>query len=307
MVSKISRRIYMVAFVLIIGVTLNVGTADALLSSSQYNALRDQFRLGSGTAITAPTPTTPATPTTPTTPSTPTTPEPASPSTPTAPTAPTTPSTPSTPDIGQSAPNNSRADYYSRFNDNRGNFFTYPGNTGGTGTIPTPAPAPTPTPAPAPAPNPTPTPTPNPTPAPAPAPTTPPVSNPGDVGVGEKQMLDLVNQERIKAGLPAFKVDSRLVTLARQKSQDMYQNNYFSHTSPTYGSAYDMEKKAGISARVMGAENIAKAATVTRAHDLLMNSAGHRANILDSRHDTIGIGIVSTPGGVYVTQLFLGN
>ena len=120
-------------------------------------------------------------------------------------------------------------------------------------------------------------------------------------------MLDLVNQERIKAGLPAFKVDSRLVTLARQKSQDMYQNNYFAHTSPTYGSAYDMEKKAGISARVMGAENIAKSATVTRAHDLLMNSAGHRANILDSRHDTIGIGIISTSGGVYVTQLFLGN
>ena len=127
------------------------------------------------------------------------------------------------------------------------------------------------------------------------------------MAASEKQMLDLVNQERIKAGLPAYKVDSRLVTLARQKSQDMYQNNYFSHTSPTYGSAYDMEKKAGISARVMGAENIAKAATVTRAHDLLMNSAGHRANILDSRHDTIGIGIVSTSGGVYITQLFLGN
>ncbi|KJS72486.1 MAG: hypothetical protein JL56_13020 [Desulfotomaculum sp. BICA1-6] len=127
------------------------------------------------------------------------------------------------------------------------------------------------------------------------------------MAAGEKQMLELVNQERIKAGLPAFKVDSRLVNLARQKSQDMYQNNYFSHTSPTYGSAYDMEKKAGISARVMGAENIAKSATVTRAHGLLMNSAGHRANILDSRHDTIGIGIVSTPGGVYVTQLFLGN
>lgn len=298
----------MVAFALIIGVTLNVGTADALLSASQYNALRDQFRLGTGTAIAAPTPTTPTTPATPSTPTAPTEPteptEPTTPATPSTPTAPTEPTTPSTPNISQPAPYNSRTDYYSRFNNNRGNFYTYPGNTGGTGTVPTPAPTPTP------APVPEPVPTPAPAPTPTPEPTPPPASNPGDVGsmaAGEKQMLDLVNQERIKAGLPAFKVDSRLVNLARQKSQDMYQNNYFSHTSPTYGSAYDMEKKAGISARVMGAENIAKSATVTRAHGLLMNSAGHRANILDSRHDTIGIGIVSTPGGVYVTQLFLGN
>lgn len=132
----------------------------------------------------------------------------------------------------------------------------------------------------------------------------------GDVGslsASEKQMLDLVNQERIKAGLPAFTVDSELVELARMKSEDMYENNYFSHTSPTYGTAYDMEKKAGINARVMGAENIAKASSVTRAHELFMGSEGHRTNILDPRHDTIGIGIVETSSGVFVTQLFLGD
>jgi len=123
----------------------------------------------------------------------------------------------------------------------------------------------------------------------------------------EKLMLDLVNQERIKAGLPAFTVDMRLVNLARLKSQDMYQNNYFSHTSPTYGSALDMERKAGISARVMGAENIAKAATTQRAHELFMGSAGHKANILNAQHDAIGIGIVKLTGGVIVTQLFLGD
>jgi len=123
----------------------------------------------------------------------------------------------------------------------------------------------------------------------------------------EKLMFDLVNQERIKAGLPAFTIDMRLVNLARMKSQDMYQNNYFSHTSPTYGSALDMERKAGISARVMGAENIAKAATTQRAHELFMGSAGHRANILNAQHTAIGIGIVKTTGGVIVTQLFIGN
>jgi uncharacterized YkwD family protein len=123
----------------------------------------------------------------------------------------------------------------------------------------------------------------------------------------EKEMLDLVNQERVKAGLHPFVLDMRLVQLARLKSQDMYQNHYFGHVSPTYGTAYDMEKRAGISARVMGGENIAKAATVARAHQLFMSSELHRANILDPRHDAIGIGIVTTPYGVYVTQLFIGD
>jgi len=134
--------------------------------------------------------------------------------------------------------------------------------------------------------------------------------NTGDTGSmssNERQLLDMVNQERQKAGLSPYSADSRLVRLARMKSRDMYENNYFSHTSPTYGSAYDMEKDAGVSARVMGAENIAKARSVSSAHSLFMNSDGHRANILDSRHDTIGIGIVQGGSTLYVTQLFTGN
>lgn len=150
------------------------------------------------------------------------------------------------------------------------------------------------------------------TPQPTTQPTTPPATNPAPgstsgLSADEQLMFDLVNQERVKAGLSAYTVDMRLVTLARQKSQDMYVNNYFSHISPTYGSALDMEKKAGISARVMGAENIAKAATTQRAEDLFMGSAGHKANILNPLHTAIGIGIVSTPNGVVVTQLFMGN
>lgn len=132
----------------------------------------------------------------------------------------------------------------------------------------------------------------------------------GDVGAltpDEKVLFDLANQERIKAGLHTFKVDPRLVRLARMKSRDMYENNYFGHVSPGYGSAYDMERDAGISARIMGAENIARCATVQRAHAFFMGSAGLRANILDPRHDSIGVGVVSTPYGVYVTQLFLGD
>ncbi|WP_034631425.1 CAP domain-containing protein [Desulfotruncus alcoholivorax] len=120
-------------------------------------------------------------------------------------------------------------------------------------------------------------------------------------------MLELVNQERSKAGLPMYEVDPKLVQLARMKSKDMYHNRYFRHTSPTYGSALSMEIKAGFSAMVMGAENIAKAATVLRTHELIMNSANHRNNVLDPRHTIIGIGIFETPYGVYVTQLFAGN
>jgi len=128
-----------------------------------------------------------------------------------------------------------------------------------------------------------------------------------DLNADEKLMFDLVNQERVKAGLPAYTLDMRLVNLARLKSQDMVQNNYFDHVSLTYGTPYEMEKNAGISARVMGAENIAKAATAQRAFELFMGSAGHKANILNSLHDAIDIGIVSTPSGVVVTQMFIGN
>lgn len=130
---------------------------------------------------------------------------------------------------------------------------------------------------------------------------------PADLSLNEKLMLNMVNQERIKADLPVFTLDIAAAGLARLKSLDMYQNNYFNHISPAYGSALDMERKAGISARVMGAENIAKAATLQRAHELFMGSAGHRDNILNPRHDAIGIGIVEVQGGVIVTQLFLGN
>ncbi|MEW6182379.1 MAG: CAP domain-containing protein [Bacillota bacterium] len=143
-------------------------------------------------------------------------------------------------------------------------------------------------------------------------PGTPPPSSGGfgDVDVltaGERKIFDLVNQERVKAGLPAYTVDARLVKLARMKSQDMHDRNYFSHTSPTYGTAYRMEVNAGIRARVMGAENIARTYSVERAHVLFMNSEGHRANIMDARHDVIGIGVYSTSNTVWVTQLFLGD
>lgn len=150
-------------------------------------------------------------------------------------------------------------------------------------------------------------PVPSPAPAPIPAPAPAPAPNPAQLTDKERQMIDLVNQERAKAGLESLAVDMRLVALAREKAQDMIDRGYFSHQSPTYGSPFDMMKAAGITYRTAG-ENIAGAPTVERAHTALMNSEGHRRNILNPAFDYIGIGIVEGgPYGLMLSQMFTGQ
>ncbi len=128
-----------------------------------------------------------------------------------------------------------------------------------------------------------------------------------EITAQERLMVQLVNGERAKLGLRPLEVDMRLTVLARRKSQDMIDKGYFSHTSPTYGSPFDMMDKAGITYRFAG-ENLAGAHTVNVAHEALMQSDGHRRNILNPDFDRVGIGIV--PGGPYglmVTQMFTGS
>lgn len=137
-----------------------------------------------------------------------------------------------------------------------------------------------------------------------PAPTTPSAQG---LTAQEQQMLNLVNQERSRAGLAPLKVDMQVTRLARLKSQDMISKRYFSHQSPTYGSPFDMLKNNGVSYRTAG-ENIAGNGSVSGAHSALMNSAGHRANILKREFTHVGIGIID--GGQYgkmFTQLFIGR
>lgn len=123
----------------------------------------------------------------------------------------------------------------------------------------------------------------------------------------EAQMLALINQERAKNGLPALQVDPRLVETARLKSRDMIAAGYFGHNSPTYGSPFDMMRVAGVKYRYAG-ENLAGASTVERAHQALMASPGHRANILSPRFTRVGIGIVDGgPYGKMFTQHFIGD
>jgi uncharacterized YkwD family protein len=117
-----------------------------------------------------------------------------------------------------------------------------------------------------------------------------------------QQVVDLVNQERAKAGLPALKSNAALANVAWAKAKDMKDNNYFSHTSPTYGSPFDMMKKFGISYSYAG-ENIAMGQrTPAEVMKDWMNSPGHKANILSKNFTTIGVGYYN---GAWV-QMFIG-
>ncbi|MBQ8525123.1 MAG: SafA/ExsA family spore coat assembly protein [Clostridia bacterium] len=120
----------------------------------------------------------------------------------------------------------------------------------------------------------------------------------------EAEVVRLVNEIRVKNGLSKLTHDWELSRVARYKSQDMKDNNYFSHTSPVYGSPFNMMKSFGISYRT-AAENIAKGqATPQAVVNAWMNSSGHRANILNSSFTKIGVGYVSS--GRYWTQMFIG-
>lgn len=121
----------------------------------------------------------------------------------------------------------------------------------------------------------------------------------------EQEMLNLVNKARAESNLPALEADMEVVKVARIKAQDMIDNNYFSHSSPTYGSPFDMLKSFSVHYTMAG-ENIAGNQTVTAAHDALMNSPGHKANILKPDYTHVGIGIIDGgPYGKMFTQMFV--
>lgn len=123
------------------------------------------------------------------------------------------------------------------------------------------------------------------------------------VSAYEQKVVELTNQERAKNGLKPLALDTALSKVAREKSRDMQSKGYFSHTSPTYGSPFDMMKKFGITYRSAG-ENIAMGQPTPEAVvKAWMNSEGHRANILNSGYTHIGVGHVAS--GNYWTQMFI--
>jgi uncharacterized YkwD family protein/spore coat assembly protein SafA len=119
----------------------------------------------------------------------------------------------------------------------------------------------------------------------------------------EGEVVRLVNEIRVRNGLKPLTQDWQLSRVARYKSQDMRDLNYFSHTSPTYGSPFKMMQSFGIKYKTAG-ENIAKGySSPSAVVNAWMNSSGHRANILNSSYTHIGVGYVSS--GNYWTQMFI--
>ncbi len=120
----------------------------------------------------------------------------------------------------------------------------------------------------------------------------------------ERELIALVNQERAKQGRAPLVTDTEITKVARAKSRDMFERRYFSHYDPDGKNAADRLSGAGIAFTFVG-ENLAYAPDVGSAHEGLMNSEGHKANILEARFHRIGVGVID--GGIYgrmFTQIF---
>ena len=132
-------------------------------------------------------------------------------------------------------------------------------------------------------------------------------TNTSGLTADELEVFNLINEQRTKNGLSALKINSEVQNVARIKAKDMVNNNYFSHTSPTYGSPFDMLNSFKVSYKTAG-ENIAGNSSNSAAVTAWMNSSGHKANILNSSFNYTGVGVVngSKYGKIYV-QMFIGK
>ena len=123
----------------------------------------------------------------------------------------------------------------------------------------------------------------------------------------EQRAFELLNADRRANGLPVLKLNGTLVVLAENYGKDMINRGYFSHYNPEGQSPFDRMRGYGINYRYAG-ENLAINTNVDAAQRALMNSAGHRANILNPNYTEVGIGVsYNSRGAVYVVQEFIGR
>ncbi len=121
----------------------------------------------------------------------------------------------------------------------------------------------------------------------------------------ENEMLDLVKKKKKKNGLNRLELDQKLRNVARIKSKDIADNDYFDHTSPSYGDPFEMMDGFGIE-YTQAAENLAGHQSVKLAHEGLMESQGHRENILREGLTHIGIGVQRDDKYLFIfTQMFI--
>ena len=119
----------------------------------------------------------------------------------------------------------------------------------------------------------------------------------------EEEILRLLNQERQTRGLPALASSEPLQHAARQHSQRMADAHQIGHK---LAGEHDLSRRLGRETQHfdVSGENVAVAASAARAHAALMHSPAHRANILDSDYNSVGIGVVRSGREIYVTQDF---
>lgn len=123
----------------------------------------------------------------------------------------------------------------------------------------------------------------------------------------EQEFINLINNEREKNNLPLLEIDEDLQNVARLKAEDLVKNNYFSHTSPTFGTLYEMLDDNGIKYKT-ASENIAGNSSICGAVTALMNSEAHKKNILSNEFNYTGISVVNSPTyGKILVQLFIGK
>ncbi|MEX0825374.1 MAG: CvpA family protein [Acidimicrobiia bacterium] len=120
-----------------------------------------------------------------------------------------------------------------------------------------------------------------------------------------EEIFEKVNASRVEAGLEPLRWSGDLAGVAARHAREMYVEGYFAHESPRTGSVGDRLRAAGISYRLAG-ENLALAATPNEVHNGLMDSPGHRANILGSEFATVGIAVIRGPLGLMTVQVFTG-
>jgi uncharacterized protein YkwD len=118
----------------------------------------------------------------------------------------------------------------------------------------------------------------------------------------EARMLSLLNAARTAAGLPAVQPDTELRELAIGHSTDMADEGFFGHVSPSTGTPEDRARRSGVLASLLG-ENVAIAGSAELAHEQLMSSPGHRANMLRREFTHVGIGATKGENGLVVTMV----
>ena len=123
----------------------------------------------------------------------------------------------------------------------------------------------------------------------------------------EDELLNLINEERKNNNLSPLIIDENLQNVARLKAKDLVENNYFSHTSPTYGTPFEMLKSHNISYKT-ASENIAGNPSLKGALQSWISSESHKNNILNNDYNYTGIAVVdSIAYGKIIVELFIGK